>query len=291
MLSIIVCSVSPDYLKALEQNINETIGVEYEIIAIDNRERKWPIAKVYNYAAQQAKYPYLFFVHEDVLFHTKEWGEVIEQKLVEPDCGVIGFVGSKVKIDCCSGWPQKLEWIYANYCQRDGAITRVELIGALLNKPFEEVVTLDGFALFVRKDVWGQNKFDEGLLTGFHCYDVDFSLQIARNYRNYVCYSQILVEHFSVGSFNALWYMDTVKLYSQKWCTFLPIKTRDMDLSDAQMQEYKEGYSYEFLFKLLRVDGVSKECKKQALRDFWNLPFSKKHFKHCMACTFKYLRS
>ena len=55
MVSIIICSVSPHLLKELQQNIAQTIGIEYEIIAIDNREQHWPIAKVYNYAAQQAK--------------------------------------------------------------------------------------------------------------------------------------------------------------------------------------------------------------------------------------------
>lgn len=291
MLSIIICSITPDCLKAFEQNVYETIDVEYEIIAIDNREKKWPIAKVYNYAAQQAKYPYLFFVHEDVLFHSKNWGQVIEHKLAEPDCGVIGFVGSKVKFDCCSGWSQKLEWLRYNYSQRYPDCTRTELFGAILNKPFDEVVVVDGFAMFVRKDVWEQNKYDEELLTGFHCYDIDFSLQIARNYKNYVCYSQILIEHFSIGNYNALWYMDTIKLYYRKWCNFLPMKTKDVDIDKAQMQKYKERLSYEFLFRLLRVNGVNRECTKLVLKDFWSLPFSKNHIKHCITCTLKYLRS
>lgn len=45
MVSIIICSVSPLLLEDLKQNIAQTIGVEYEIIAIDNREKHWPIAK------------------------------------------------------------------------------------------------------------------------------------------------------------------------------------------------------------------------------------------------------
>ena len=40
MVSIIICSVSPHLLKDLQQNIAQTIGVEYEIIAIDNRARQ-----------------------------------------------------------------------------------------------------------------------------------------------------------------------------------------------------------------------------------------------------------
>ena len=43
MVSIIICSVSPLLLEDLKQNIAQTIGVEYEIIAIDNREKHWPI--------------------------------------------------------------------------------------------------------------------------------------------------------------------------------------------------------------------------------------------------------
>ena len=53
MVSIIICSVSPLLLEDLKQNIAQTIGVEYEIIAIDNREKRWPIAKAYNYGVQQ----------------------------------------------------------------------------------------------------------------------------------------------------------------------------------------------------------------------------------------------
>lgn len=41
MLSIIICSVSPERLQQVTQNIHDTIGVEHEIIAIDNRETHW----------------------------------------------------------------------------------------------------------------------------------------------------------------------------------------------------------------------------------------------------------
>ncbi|MFT0458001.1 hypothetical protein [Bacteroides thetaiotaomicron] len=48
-------------LHELEDNIRLTIGCDYEIIAVDNREKCWPIAKVYNYGAERSRYPYLFF--------------------------------------------------------------------------------------------------------------------------------------------------------------------------------------------------------------------------------------
>ena len=111
MISIVICSISPERLRQVIQNIQGTIGVEYEIIAIDNREKNWPIARVYNEGAYRAQYPYLFFVHEDVKFHSRNWGLVIEEKLKEPNCGVIGFAGTRVMLNCYSGWLQSHHWM------------------------------------------------------------------------------------------------------------------------------------------------------------------------------------
>ena len=111
MISIVICSISPERLRQVIQNIQGTIGVEYEIIAIDNREKNWPIARVYNEGAYRAQYPYLFFVHEDVKFHSRNWGLVIEEKLKEPNCGVIGFAGTRVMLNCYSGRLQSHHWM------------------------------------------------------------------------------------------------------------------------------------------------------------------------------------
>lgn len=118
MLSIIICSVSPERLEQVTRNIHDTIGVDYEIIAIDNREKQWPIARAYNEGASRAHYPFLFFVHEDVKFHSVGWGKCIEKKLKEPDCGVIGFAGSKVKLKCYSGWGDVYKWDYILLSER-----------------------------------------------------------------------------------------------------------------------------------------------------------------------------
>lgn len=292
MLSIIICSISPSRLQAVEQNIKETIGsdVRYEIIALDNREKKWPIAKVYNWGAQKAIYPYLFFVHEDVKFHSLEWGPYIEQKLSEPDCGVIGFAGSKVKLKSYSGWYQIADWNCIYYYQKHkNGITSFRVQGVRLQQTFEEVVALDGFAMFVRRDVWADNLFDEKTLTGFHCYDLDFSLQIARKYKNYVCCSSVLIEHFSEGVFNYKWYADTIRLHNAKWTDFLPLTTNDINLNVTYLVNQEEQAAYRFLFALLRSDAL-KVDKKKNLMAFWRRPFSCKHFVHCVSCTLRYLR-
>lgn len=123
MLSIIICSISPERLQEISQNIHATIGVEHEIIAIDNREKCWSIARAYNEGARQARYPYLFFVHEDVKFHSQDWGTVVAEKLAEPSCGVIGFAGTKIMFDCYSGWMQHRRFACTSYLQKKGNVT------------------------------------------------------------------------------------------------------------------------------------------------------------------------
>ena len=91
------------------------------------------------------------------------------------------------------------------YLQKKGNVTAFTGFNVVQGEWFAEVVAVDGFGMFVRKEVWKAYPFDEKMLTGFHCYDVDFSLQIAvsKRYRNYVCCSpEVQVEHLSEGNYN-----------------------------------------------------------------------------------------
>ena len=96
MISIIVCSINPDAAEKLKRNIAATIGnMEYEVIVFDNRTSGYGICKVYNSCAEKSRYDFLCFLHEDVQFDTIAWGEKIVRTLSEPECGAIGFAGSK----------------------------------------------------------------------------------------------------------------------------------------------------------------------------------------------------
>lgn len=75
MISIIICSRNKNIDSELEQNILDTIGnIVYEVINIDNSTNNYSIFQAYNKGTQIAKYPYLCFMHEDILFHTADWG-------------------------------------------------------------------------------------------------------------------------------------------------------------------------------------------------------------------------
>ncbi len=291
MLSIVICSIAPELLKQVCQNIHDTIGVEHEIISIDNRDKKWPIARAYNEGARQAHFPFLFFVHEDVRFHTQNWGQFIEDKLREPDCGVIGFAGSKIKFKAYSGWSQFARWKRALLFQGGEDSTKLEVINVVLERPFEEVVALDGLGLFVPQKVWDKYPFDEEMLTGFHCYDLDFSLQIAatKQYKNYVCCSpKVMVEHFSTGTYSRNWYQETIRMHKLKWNAFLPLKVKDLVISKKMLKRCEERSFNTFMRSLLKTDYPE---KKVVLGEFLTYSFSWKHLGHSVLNVCRYIVS
>lgn len=289
MFSVIICSISPKRLDMVKQNIRNTIGQEeVEFIGIDNREMNWPIAKVYNFGAKQARYPNLFFVHEDVEFLNRGWGSIIESKLSEPDCGVIGFAGSKVKLNVYSGWPQYAPWEHTFNYRRVGGLWANYGLKHYIEHPFEETLILDGLGMFVRKDVWELYPFDEVLLTGFHCYDIDFSLQIASRYKNYICCSPlVMIEHFSNGSYDSIWYAETIKMHKAKWSKVLPAM-RGIDVSAKILKKCEERVFYRFVRNAVKNKDVV--GRKQLLKEFMEYSFSYKHFIHCLVCCWHYLR-
>lgn len=277
MLSIIICSVSPKRLQVLTDSIASTIGVAYELITIDNRERHWPIAKVYNYAAAQAKYPYLLFVHEDVIFLTPGWGKIFERKLAEPDCGVIGFAGSRAKLNTCSGWwTGNDELDCSNYWYVDEAGVRQKARGGFFSdEPFCQVAVIDGFAMFVRKDVWQAVKFDETLLKGFHCYDLDFSIMTALRYRNYVCAASIEVCHLSNGSFENCWIKETIRIHRRKLHTLLPLIIGGERYLTKYIRRATDAVAYKFLTDAIKVRSP---YAGWLLLQFCFRPMSRNHF-------------
>lgn len=245
MISIIICSVSPENLNRTKKNIVDTIGVEHEIIAIDNREKHWPLAKAYNFGANIAKYDYLLFVHEDVLFYTEGWGTIIIKKLSEPDCGVIGFAGSQIKTRAYSGWnTNMIRYEISNYRYLDENSCERHYRKGQFEDGYGRVVDIDGLAMFVRRSVWRKYPFDEKILTGFHCYDIDFSLELAKHYKNYVC-GIIDVLHLSNGSFDKMWIGSTVLLHEKKWNAFLPLSV--IPLSDKELHQVERRALYGFM--------------------------------------------
>ncbi|MDR3013244.1 MAG: glycosyltransferase family protein [Chitinispirillales bacterium] len=230
-VSVIVCSIDSARCEKLKDSVANTIGIDFEIIAFDNRLKNWGLCKVYNYCAEKAIYPYLCFIHEDVIIATENWGEtLIEFSESTPDCGVVGIAGGIVAyrnfILWIDGWvendaryrywdpyndgtqPEGTPVVYKN-CNPD-------------NVEFAKVITLDGCFLFVTRDVYAKKPFDEETFTGFHFYDADFTLGISRIKQNYVCYT-IDIHHFSTGTTHNSDFCRSARKFQMKWKDVLPL--------------------------------------------------------------------
>ncbi len=202
MISIIICSRNITLFDKLKESINNTVGVvEYEIIKLDNLTIKESITKVYNRGIDIAKYEFLLFVHEDVVFHTPNWGVVLANIFnQDSNIGLVGIAGSKYKSRYPSAfWHTKIDELFIHILQHyNSRKPQVQKLGFKENN-LEQVVAIDGVFLALRKNT--NVKFNEEI-KGFHCYDLGISIDVIENKYEIVVTDQILIEHFSIGNTN-----------------------------------------------------------------------------------------
>ncbi|MBQ5701900.1 MAG: hypothetical protein IIV68_07245 [Alistipes sp.] len=264
MFSIIVCSINPDNAQTLKQSIEATASMPFELIVFDNRQSGLGICQVYNQCAERAKYDYLCFVHEDILFHSKGWDAILAGKLSEDSCGVIGFAGGTAKYPYLYGWQNISTFCQKHYLRGDG--TKSSLRSSKSKSNFSEVVTLDGMCLCVRADVWGKHPFDAATFRGFHSYDTDFTTALfVAGYKNYVCHNVVL-EHRSTGSFSKGW-LESVKIYLNKWSCHLPLYVASAH-TPSQIKRKEAAAEAFALKKLMSNHLLSKSEGQSAVQDF-----------------------
>lgn len=219
MISLIICSRDTTMLASVSQNIAATIGVAYEIIAVDNSQRKYGICEAYNVGAAQARYDLLCFMHEDLAFHSLGWGKIVGVVLQKPEAGVLGVAGGAYQPNAPAGWGGAGPYIGINVLHTSNGKTQRDYINPF-GKDLAEAATLDGLWLCCRKQVWEEFKFDAQAFPGFHFYDVDFCTRVATKYSNYLTF-EVLIEHFSHGTFDKVWMQNALSYFKQR-SSYLP---------------------------------------------------------------------
>lgn len=266
MISIIICSRSQEMLREVSQDVAQSIGLPYEIIAIDNSEGKYSIFQAYNLGIAKSKFNYLCFMHEDISFETPDWGKkVINTFESNVKLGLLGVAGSSYKPAVPSGWSFDSacdDTTYMNIVQYyKGGNKKNKIYSKPKNEPVSKVVSVDGVWFCTTKEIAAQVKFDEQTFSGFHCYDVDFSLAVLQHYEVAVTF-EILINHFSEGSFNDSWITDTLKLH-KKWRNILPINLADLPAKDKAREEFKAFHAL-----LPRLVGKQMFCSA-VLKEIW----------------------
>jgi len=216
MFSLIICSTTPDLEQKLEQNIQDTIGCEYEFIIINNSTNKYSIFEAYNLGVERSKYPICCFMHQDILFHTQNWGQKVIEHFKDDQVGMIGIAGTKYLLKTPSTWNTMLHSQEINIIQHE-----VDTIEHRCNTIIDsEVIAVDGVWFCIKKEIFSLIAFDE-TFKGFHFYDLDISLKVLSIQKKILVVKNILIEHFSIGSINNNWFENGICFY-EKWANHLP---------------------------------------------------------------------
>lgn len=259
MISIIICSRNKTLLNTVSESVKNTIGVPYEIIAIDNSEGKYGICKAYNLGAAQAKYDIFCFMHEDITFETQNWGQNVVKHLKDERVGLIGVMGA---------YPMLIVPFYSDLKTESNIIfvdvdTNVHTLSNETMSPddnalIKETLGVDGTLMITRRNVFNEFKFDDITLTAFHGYDVDFSVQVQSKYKVCVVFD-VLLKHYFRGGPNKSYVIEMLKL-TKKWKNILPLSlkpytyTEFANLHWKGMPKFTEsmiqfGFKWPYIFK------------------------------------------
>ena len=232
----------------VSQNVAATIGVPYELIAIDNSAGKYGICEAYNIGARQSQYEVLCFMHEDIAFHTPDWGQVVIDVLADSSIGVLGVAGGMYQLGVPSGWWSVYEHLRMQVIQTTPDYPRNLDVVNPQQEELADVAAVDGLWMCSRKTVWQQHPFDEATFPAFHFYDLDYCTQVFQRLRVCVTF-RVLIEHFSTGSINEGW-LQAALLYQRKWRAHLPFGV--VEVSKLQRKRIEQRVFAEFVERVLQ---------------------------------------
>lgn len=274
MISIIICSRETTIKTNLSENIKKTIGCEYELIVLDNSENKYSIFEAYNLGIFKSNYPILLFLHEDVFFHTKNWGSILLLFFENnPQVGLLGVAGTKIKTKMPSAWwENETKFLFLNIIQHSPDRETKKINYGFKSSSFEEVVIIDGVFMAMRGNI-GLN-FNEKL-KGFHNYDQSISIDVRKLGFQVFVTDKILIEHYSTGIIDKSWIKSTLifhKFYKEN----LPQSLKN------KVSKSQEAYScLKFIYNSTNT-GNKKKAFKFWLRYLVLKPFSKENKKLLM---------
>lgn len=244
MISIIVCHKDKKHLEEFKDSLKKTIGVEYELIVIDNTRSKYYLTKAYNTGVQKSNGEFLVFVHEDVRFETNNWGRVLINIFKNNDkAGVIGVAGSNILLQNAQWWFPGKDHMFGKVIHESNGKIWKSIFSE--NKGDHEVVVLDGVFMACKKNILNKEniQWDEDF-DNFHFYDLSFCIPfIQKGYKNYVTYN-ISIRHFGMGTITPEW-EHYRHVFVNKFLNILPLKTNQSVEFDGKRKNWDTEIIYE----------------------------------------------
>lgn len=234
--SIIICTRASTIPDALAQNIRDTITlpektIEYEIIIINNQNNKYSLFEAYNIGVKKSSGEILCFMHDDIEYLNKGWGnKVVRLFSEEPSVGACAVAGCTVlrkspalfgigKYNAINIQKQDGQWL-------DQYSTPTPL------------ATFDGVWFCVRRVCFNTISFDQYSYSGFHFYDMDTAMQIHSAGYSIMFIPDIPIRHASGGAINIEWLKNSFIFY-QKYKNKLPYFSSDERPNSDEMIQYE----------------------------------------------------
>lgn len=161
----------------------------------------------YNRGMSLAKYSIKAYIHEDVNMLGGSWVfKLLDIFDKNPMVGLVGLVGTKI-LGNRFWWESGEKYIYGEiFSGSEMALWDFNPVVCV-----ECVECVDGFFMATNKSIpWDEN------LSGFHCYDMDYSREVRKQGYNIVVMNHFvhhLGEYRNVDDANAL-----MEAYQRKWC-------------------------------------------------------------------------
>jgi hypothetical protein len=249
MISIIICSRNRTITPVQYGNISETVGIPYELIIIDNSRNQYSsLAAAYNDGVRKSHNSILCFMHDDILYRTRNWGEIVLAHFQYGNVGMIGVGGARYLSDIPSiWWAGGLKYINSKngtICHNSINTNRENMSESVYNMVNPEnavasrVVILDGLWFCVRKEIFDVAHFDDQNYDGFHFYDLDLSMQINKMNLELRNIFNIELEHISASRHDKKW-IENCFIFYGKWHSYLPVSALKLSLKQKIMIDYE----------------------------------------------------
>jgi len=213
-VSIVVCSVRPALLAAMQENYRAALGGrDHEFIAIDDARS---LCEGYNRGLARARHPIVVFSHDDVELLSPRPFDAIEHALEAHH--VVGIAGAALASGPAVMWaghPHLRGFVALPGRDTPGAVQAT--VYGLECGIVGGMQALDGFFFAARRDAALAVGFDEETFDGFHFYDLDFTYRAHAAGLKLAVTTEVCALHRSLGNFGEDW-----RRYSQRFARKFP---------------------------------------------------------------------
>jgi hypothetical protein len=197
--SIVVCSIDPARLVAMQASFRDALGDrEHEFVVIRDATS---LSEGYQRGAQAARHELVVFSHDDVELASAHAFEALEAGLEHH--AIVGLAGSDLASGPAAAWAGHPH-LFGSVAYPAGKGFKATVY-SLATGTLPGMQALDGLFFAARRGVAVDVGFDAQTFDGFHFYDLDFVYRAHLAGHSVAITTDILAIHASEGSFDDAW--------------------------------------------------------------------------------------